>query len=143
MNAGKDKLVYWISTGIVCSVVLFSVVNFTLDHPLGPAPYKAGGAFAHLGLPNWFKVELTVSKILALVALLVPNLPRKIKEFAYFGLAITFISASVAHFGSGDGALFVVDPLIFLGVLAVSYFYFNKLGNMRQRRQDFNAATIS
>jgi hypothetical protein len=32
-----------------------------------------------------------------------PSVPRKVKEFAYFGFAVTLISASVAHFSSGDG----------------------------------------
>jgi hypothetical protein len=50
-----------------------------------------------------------------------------VKEFAYAGFAITLVSASIAHFSSGDGPLFVIDPLLFLGALAVSYWYFNRL----------------
>ncbi len=92
-------------------------------------PFPEGG-FVHLGLPNYFRIELTVAKILGVLALLVPGIPAKIKEFAYFGFGITLISASIAHFSSGDArisVLFVVDPLIFLGLLIVSYFYFNKI----------------
>jgi hypothetical protein len=40
------------------------------------------------------------------------------------------ISASIAHFSTGDArisVLFIIDPLIFLGLLIVSYFYFHKL----------------
>jgi hypothetical protein len=37
------------------------------------------------------------------------------------------ISASIAHFSSGDPLLFVIDPLLFLGVLVTSYVYFSKL----------------
>jgi hypothetical protein len=61
------------------------------------------------------------------LALLIPSVPPKIKEFAYFGFGITLISASIAHFSSGDGVLFVIDPLLFLGALIVSYWHFNKL----------------
>jgi hypothetical protein len=52
-----------------------------------------------------------------------------VKEFAYFGFAITLVSASIAHFGRGDASLsvlFVIDPLVFLGLLTVSYVYFEK-----------------
>src|ERR1700704_1321783 len=109
----KDKIIHWTTTGIVCAVMLFSAINFSFNRPLSPA----GESFAHLGLPNYFKIELTVAKVLGVLALLVPHIPAKIKEFAYFGLAITLISASIAHFSSGDGIMFVIDPLIFLGIL--------------------------
>jgi hypothetical protein len=52
-----------------------------------------------------------------------------VKEFAYFGFAVTLVSASIAHFGRGDAALsvlLIIDPLIFLGLLAVSCAYFEK-----------------
>jgi hypothetical protein len=115
----KDKRIYWLTTGIVCSVMVFSAVNFNLSNPLGPMK----GAFAHLGFPSYFRIELTVAKILGVLALLIPTTPRKIKDFAYSGFAITLISASIAHFSSGDSMMFVVDPLLFLALLAVSYFY--------------------
>jgi hypothetical protein len=57
------------------------------------------------------------------LALLIPGVPRQVKGFAYAGFAITLVSASIAHFSSGDGAMFIVDPLLFLGALAVSYLY--------------------
>ncbi len=118
----KDQIIYWTTTGIVCSVMVFSAINFNLNNPLGPMK----GAFAHLGFPNYFKIELTVAKILGVLALLMPTVPHKMKEFAYFGFGITLISASIAHFSSGDSIVFIIDPLIFLGVLAVSYLCFQQ-----------------
>ncbi len=125
----KDKIVYWTATGIVCSVMVFSVINFTfIDH----YPF-AEGAFVHLGLPHYFKIELTVAKILGLSALLIPNVPVKIKEFAYFGFAITLISASIAHFSRGDAFFpFMIDPLLFLIALIVSYLYYHKIENNKK-----------
>jgi hypothetical protein len=52
-----------------------------------------------------------------------------VKEFAYFGFGITLLSAGIAHFARGDArlsVLFVIDPLFFLSLLIVSYFYFQK-----------------
>ena len=108
--------------------MVFSIVNFVFNDHF-PFPNGPEGAFVHLGFPGYFKVELTTAKILGVLALLIPGVPSKVKEFAYFGFGITLISASIAHFGRGDArlsVLFIIDPLVFLGFLIVSYFYFEK-----------------
>jgi DoxX-like family len=119
-----DTAIYRTATGLVCAVMAFSAVNFNLAHPFGPFERP----FAHLGFPDYFRIELTTAKVLGVVALLAPGVPRRVKEFAYFGFAITLVSASFAHYSSGDGVMFVVDPLLFLGALAVSYRYFSMGG---------------
>ena len=121
----RDRIIYWTTTGIVSAVMVFSIINFTF---LDGFPFPEGG-FVHLGLPNYFRVELTMAKMLGLAALLIPRVPAKIKEFAYFGFGITLVSAAIAHFSSGDARispLFVIDPLIFFCLLTVSYVYFNR-----------------
>jgi DoxX-like protein len=124
----RERLIYRTATGLVLAVMVFSIINFVFNDHF-PLPNGPEGAFVHLGFPSYFKVELTVAKILGVLALLIPGVPFKVKEFAYFGFAITLISASIAHFGRGDASLsvlFVLDPLAFLGLLAVSYVYFEK-----------------
>jgi hypothetical protein len=131
----RDRIVYWTTTGIVCAVMTFSIINFTL---LDGFPFPEGG-FVHLGLPRYFKTELIIAKILGVLALLIPRVPAKVREFAYFGFAITLISASIAHFSSGDAkisVLFVIDPLVFLCLLTVSYLYFNKRAATGEWRQN-------
>jgi hypothetical protein len=118
----RDRIIYWATTAAVCGVMAFSAVNFNLKEPLGPMK----GAFVHLGYPSYFRIELTTAKALGLLALLIPGVPAKAKEFAYFGFGITLISASIAHFSVGDPALFVIDPLLFLSALVVSYTFFLK-----------------
>ncbi len=125
----KDKTIYWIATAVVCSVMVFSAINFNLENPVGPMK----GAFAHLRLPDYFRIELTTAKVLGVLALLTPGVPFKAKEFAYFGFAITLVSASIAHFSCGDSLLFVVDPLLFLGALITSYVYGEKLRGQKSR----------
>jgi len=123
-----EKVIYRTTTGIVCAVMIFSIINFIFNDHF-PFPNGPEGAFVHLGLPRYFKIELTIAKILGVLALLIPRVPAKIKEFAYFGFGITLFSASVAHFARGDArlsAFFPIDPLLFLGTLIVSYFYFEK-----------------
>jgi DoxX-like family len=126
LQSKKDRIAYWVTTGIVCAVMAYSILNFTLFDRF---PFPEGG-FVHLGLPAWFKVELTTAKILGVCALLIPGVPAKIKELAYFGFGITLLSAAIAHFASGDARispLFVLDPLVFLCLLAVSYSRFLKM----------------
>src|SRR5439155_15600271 len=101
----KTQAIYWTTTAIVCAVMVFSAINFNLANPIGPMK----GAFAHLGFPDYFRIELTVAKALGVLALLIPGIPFKAREFAYFGFAITLTSASIAHFSIGDPLLFVID----------------------------------
>ena len=124
----RERLIYLITTGLVLAVMVFSIINFVFNDHF-PFPNGPEGAFVHLGFPTYFKVELTLAKILGVLSLVISAVPFKVKEFAYFGFAITLASASIAHFGRGDASLsvlFVIDPLIFLGLLTVSYFYFEK-----------------
>jgi len=119
----RAQTIYWTTTAIVCAVMVFSAINFNLKNPVGPMK----GAFAHLGFPDYFRIELTVAKALGVFALLMPGIPARAREFAYAGFAITLISASAAHFSVGDPFPFVIDPLLFLAALIVSYVYFHKI----------------
>jgi len=123
------RRIYWITTGIVSAVMVFSIITFVF-HDRFPFPDGQEGAFAHLGLPPYFKAELTIAKILGVLALLIPSVPYKIKELAYAGFAITLVSAAIAHYSVGDAqrsVLYILDPLAFLGVLVISYSYFTRI----------------
>ncbi|NVB79117.1 MAG: DoxX family protein [Kofleriaceae bacterium] len=128
----KDLIVYWTSTGLIAAVMIFSIISFTFIDRF-PFPNGTESAFAHLGLPPYFKVELTIAKLLGVIALVVPAVPHRIREIAYVGFGITLISASVAHFSVGDAArpplyaMYIIDPLIFLGLLTISYRYYHRL----------------
>lgn len=131
----RDAVVYWGSTALVCLALLFGIVNFTFnDHFPEWDPHGPPG-FAHLGLPPWFKVELIVAKVLALPALLLPRAPAKIRDLAYAGFGLTLVSAVIAHAASGDArvsVLFIVQPLIVLGALLLSFTYRARLPENRK-----------
>jgi hypothetical protein len=136
MLTTREKVIYQTTTGLVCAVMIFSIINFIFNDHF-PFPNGPEGAFVHLGLPHYFKIELTTAKILGLLALLIPSVPLRIKEFAYFGFGITLISASIAHFARGDArlsVLFILDPLFFLVLLIVSYVYFEKSHSCSERQ---------
>lgn len=133
----RERSIYLDSTGLVCGVMALSAVNFNLANP--PGPMK--GAFLHLGYASYFRIELTIAKTLGVLALLIPRIPFKVKEFAYFGFGITLISASIAHFSVGDSVIFVIDPLLFLGAPASSYSYFIKFHRVPQELPSADRAT--
>ncbi len=116
----KETIIYWAATGLVSLMMLFSGYSYFANPEM-----KA--AFAHTGFPDFFRVELGTAKILGVAALLVPMVPATIKNFAYAGFAIVFVSAAFAHFSLGDPIGAMINPLVALGLLAVSYTYSSKL----------------
>jgi hypothetical protein len=116
----RNKIIFWITTVIVSAMMLYSAFNYLTNEVMK-------GAFVHLGFPSYFRIELAVAKILGAIVLILPLIPGRLKEFAYFGFAITFISAFIAHISSGDHFSVAVAPLVFLGILATSYWHFRRI----------------
>lgn len=116
----KDKIIYWVSTGVISAMILFSGYSYFTN------PQIVEG-FKHMGFPDFFRVELGIAKIIGALILLIPQIPTKIKEWAYAGFIITFVSASIAHINAGDPTPNVITPLVMLVVLLVSNFYLSKV----------------
>ncbi len=103
---------YWISTGLLSAMMAFSAFAYLTQ------PSMAQG-FQHLGFPAYFRVELAIAKFAGVAALLFP-VPERVKEWAYAGFAITFVSAIVAHY-TVDGPAKAAAPAIALALLVTSY----------------------
>lgn len=116
----RNKIIYWVSTAIITVMMLFSAFGYFTN-------VEMKAAFVHLGFPHYFRIELGVLKVLGSLALIVPIVPRKLKEFAYFGFAITFVSASIGHISSGDPVSLAIVPIIFLAILVISYMFLHKI----------------
>jgi hypothetical protein len=123
----RDKAIYWISTGIIAVLMFSSALNFAFNE-------SQKDAFQHLGLANWFRIELTAAKLLGVLALVVPMTPALMREFAYFGFGLTIVSADIAHLSSGDSAWFVLPHAFVFVTLVVSYVFFHKLDVARRGR---------
>ena len=86
---------FWTVTVIFCLQIGFTAyAQLTLP--------QVAEAFTHLGFPDYFRVELSLAKLLGVVLLLAP-VPARLKEWAYAGFAITVGSALIAHLSVGDG----------------------------------------
>ncbi|RAV28635.1 DoxX family protein [Sinomicrobium soli] len=121
-----NKIIFWITTAIISLMMLFSAFQYLTNPDMIQA-------FTHLGYPSYFRVELAIAKMIGAVLLLIPALPRNIKEWVYAGFGIVFITAAISHGSSGDPVNIVVMPLIFLLILIVSYVYFHKLHVKKDR----------
>jgi DoxX-like family len=86
---------FWIATALFCLQMGFTAYA-QLKLP------QVAEAFAHMGFPPYFRVELSWAKLAGVVVLLAP-FPARMKEWAYAGFAITLVSALIAHLAVGDG----------------------------------------
>ncbi|MDD4971070.1 MAG: DoxX family protein [Paludibacter sp.] len=120
-----DKIIYWGSTAIISILMLFGAYSYYTS------PLAVTG-IARLGFPDYFRIELATAKLLGAIALILPWTPSKIKEYAYAGFSIMFISAFIAHLSSGVTIEEIVSPIIAFIILAVSYRYYTKLEKSRQ-----------
>ncbi len=120
----KDKIFFLTATIIIA---LFEGVMPALTSQTELA--KEG--IRHLGYPSYFGNALVVFKVLGVLVLIIPQVPKRLKEWAYSGFAFAFIFASISH-GAVDGINGqTFFPLIVMSILAVSYFYFHKLNPSR------------
>jgi hypothetical protein len=63
-----------------------------------------------LGFPSYFRVELTIAKILGGIVLLIPAIPGRVKEWVYVGFIITMISAQIGKIVCGYGFFEASQP---------------------------------
>jgi len=116
----SKKVVYWITTSVIGLMMVFSAFNYFTS-------IEAVEGMARLGFQPFFVKELGFFKILGVLALVIPQVPFKIKEWAYAGFGIVFISAFWAHVNAGDPVSMSSMPIIFLVLLIVSNIYLNKI----------------
>ena len=120
----RNKIIFWAATILI---VLWEGVM-----PLGTvlfAPEYANAGTKPLGYPDYFAYALIICKILGVIAISWPGAPPKLKEWAYAGLTFNLIFAFISHACVDKNIGFMIMPIVVLGILAVSYFYNNKIYN--------------
>src|SRR6478736_7319067 len=117
-----NKIIFWTSTILI---FLFEGVMPALTSQTELA--KEG--IRHLGYPEYFGNALVVFKILGVIILVVPQIPKRLKEWAYAGFTFDFLFASISHYAV-DGLDFqTFFPLIILAILMVSYVFYHKINS--------------
>ncbi|MEO6404992.1 MAG: DoxX family protein [Ferruginibacter sp.] len=115
----KINIIFWVTTTVIF-LMEGLIPAFTSQTELA----KEG--IRHLGYPAYFGNVLVVFKILGALALMIPQVPNRIKEWAYAGFAFDFIFAAISHFAIDGFNFQTIFPLIFLGILAISYVCYHK-----------------
>src|SRR5258708_325926 len=113
----KIKILYWIFTGLFSVFMLLASIPEILD---GPDAIKF---MSHLGYPNYITPFLGITKLLGIIAILIPGYPR-IKEWAYAGFVFDLIGATysqIANDGFKPDISFMLLPIIFVVLSYILY----------------------
>jgi len=121
------KIIFWISTIII---FLFEGVMPALTSQTEMA--KEG--IRHLGYPSYFGIMLTVFKVLGSLAITIPQVPARVKEWAYAGLSFDFISAFISYWAVDGLNMLALFPIVVLAILMVSYIYYHKINSLQKQR---------
>ena len=113
------KIIYWVSTSIIC---LFALSAVQMNSEMAVEGSK------HVLIPRYLSLEISIGQLIGLVLLIVPAIPKRFKEWAYVGFGIMYISALVAHIAVADPFVpYGLMAVLFFGLLIASYISFHKL----------------
>jgi len=109
---------YWLITALM-SFFMFFAAWFAETHQ---AEFTG-----RMGFPPYFRVELTIAKILGGIVLLIPRIPNRIKEWVYVGFCICMISALIAKIHSGYEFWEAAEPGFSFIFFALAIFLLQRL----------------
>ena len=116
----RNKIIYWIAT-IWLSLGMLSTGVVQLLKLKGDGPGSLD-TMTHLGYPAYFVTILGVSKILGIVALLIPKYPL-VKEWAYAGFFFMMSGAIFTHIAAGNSMSEIFPSLLLLILIVISWYF--------------------
>lgn len=120
----KSKILFWTANVLL---LLWEGVM-----PLGTLLFARQYATAGtepLGYPDYFAYALIVCKVLGVIAISLPQISAKLKEWAYAGLTFNLLFAAYSHAMVDRNIGFIIMPLVVLAIVAVSYIHKDKINN--------------
>ncbi|HEY8512431.1 MAG TPA: DoxX family protein [Cyclobacteriaceae bacterium] len=117
----KLNIFYWIFTGLFALFMLMSGVTNAMV-----TDESVALIVDTLGYPRYFVAFIGIAKIIGAIGVLVPGIPRWLKEWAYAGLFFDLIGATfslIAAAGLDASILGMLIPFVLGGL---SYFFFRK-----------------
>lgn len=113
------KTIYWLSTILISLFLLLSSYTYLFN--------KATiEGVKDLGFPDFFRIQLAVLKIIAVVFLLVSFIPVQVKEWTYAGVGLFLVTAFIAHLKHKDSIGILILLIFLFAVLCISNIYLNK-----------------
>jgi hypothetical protein len=119
MSPKMINILYWVFTGLFGAFMLFSAIpNIIMDQ-------QSITFITNLGYPEYIIPFLGWAKLIGVVIILIPGLPR-LKEWAYAGLLIDLVGAVyslIAKEGFKPDMMFMLLPFV---LFTLSYMYYHK-----------------
>lgn len=115
-NAGATKMTtigYWVTTGVLVFCMTGGVFEL-----MGLTTTIEG--IMRLGYPAYIIPALGLGKVLAILAILWPGLPR-LKEWAYAGIFFNMMGAIVSHVARKDATWSVVVTITIAAITLTSW----------------------
>ena len=116
----RNKIIYSIAT-IWLSLGMLSTATVQILKLKGDGPGSLD-SMTHLGYPPYFVTILGISKILGVVALLVPKF-LLLKEWAYAGFFFMMSGAIFTHIAAGNSISEIFPSLLLLILTVVSWYF--------------------
>ena len=119
MSKKTINIIYWISTGLILAMMLFSAASSFMETP------ESAKMLAAIGYRPYVMHLLAVAKVLGVIAILTPGFPR-LKEWAYAGFMFDLIGATYSFYASGFAVSDWIFMPILIAILACSYIFYHK-----------------
>ena len=116
------KIIYWISTGLLSLFLLSGA--FFINSKI------AIDAMHHLGVPEWFRWELSIGHRIGGLLIIIPVWPR-LKEWTYAAMGVDYISSTIAYVSVDGPVPNSFQPLVSLALLIVSYIFYHKIRRLK------------
>ncbi|HNH21829.1 MAG TPA: DoxX family protein, partial [Ferruginibacter sp.] len=101
----RNKIIYWIATGWLSLGMLSTGIVQLLKTK------EEAALFADLGYPAYLMTLLGILKILGVIVVTIPGLPR-LKEWAYAGFFFSMAGAIFSHLAINDPVRDIFGPLL-------------------------------
>lgn len=116
----KDKILFWTATSVIIFVEgVGNVATFNQQY--------AKEIVYNLGYPEYFRVAMSIFKLLGVVILVAPKIPTWIKEWAYAGFFINTTFAFISYWSVKGVGSDLIFPVFVMTCLLLSYYYFKKI----------------
>ncbi|WP_040472573.1 DoxX family protein [Aquimarina agarivorans] len=114
------KNAYWTTTILTSLFLLWSAYTYIFS--------KATiEGVRELGFPDHFRIQLGILKVIAVLILLIPQIPIQYKEWAYSGVFLFFITAIVAHTAHKDPIVITLINILLIAITFYSNYSLHKI----------------
>ena len=114
----KNIIIFWLTTIIIALMEgVMPLVTW-----IATPQYMTVGTKA-LGYPDYFAYTLMVAKILGVIAIVLPQTPNTIKEWAYAGFFFTMSGALLSHLFLNDPLKMTLGSVFYMLMIVVSWYF--------------------